>query len=152
MTLHTTQHQQSVERQSEALRRALGAEILDAMDNPQVIEVMLNPDSTLWIDRLDTGMQKIGRIEPVRALSIIATVAAMRDTVVSPDQPILECELPLDGSRFEALIPPLVERPSFALRKKALRVFTLADYAAQGIMTQAQQSAIRQAITEFKFL
>ena len=147
MTPHKTQHQQSVERQSEALRRALGAEILDALDNPQVIEVMLNPDSTLWIDHLVSGMQKIGRIEPIRALSIIATVAAMRETVVSPDQPILECELPLDGSRFEALIPPLVERPSFALRKKALRVFTLADYAAQRIITQAQQSAIGHAIT-----
>jgi P-type conjugative transfer ATPase TrbB len=146
MTTHTSQHQQSVARQSEALRRALGSEILDALENPQVVEVMLNPDSTLWIDRLDTGMQQIGRIEPVRALSIIATVAAMLDTVVSPDQPILECELPLDGSRFEALIAPLVERPSFALRKKALQVFTLADYVAKGILTHAQKSAIGHAI------
>ena len=147
MTAHKSQHQQSVDRQSEALRRALGAEILDALDNPQVVEVMLNPDSTLWVDRLGTGMEKIGRIEPIRALSIIATVAAMLDTVVSPAKPILECELPLDGSRFEALIPPLVERPSFALRKKALQVFTLADYAREGILTLAQKSVIENAVT-----
>ncbi len=146
MTTHKSQHQQSLDRHSEALRRALGAEILDALDNPQVIEVMLNPDSTLWVDRLGTGMEKIGRIEPIRALIIIATVAAMLDTVISPAKPILECELPLDGSRFEALIPPLVERPSFALRKKALQVFTLEDYARAGILIPAQKSAIENAI------
>ena len=146
MTPHFTQHQQSVERQSEALRRALGAEILAALKNPQVIEIMLNPDSSLWVDCLGLGMQQIGYIEPIGAMSIIATVAAMRDTVVSDEQPILECELPLDGSRFEALIPPLVERASFALRKLALAVFTLAEYTAQGIVTPAQIAVIEHAI------
>ena len=133
-------------RQTEALRRALGAEILDALEDPRIVEVMLNPDSTLWIDRLGTGMQQIGRIEPVRAMSIIASVAAMLDTVVRADHPILECELPLDGSRFEALVPPLVERPSFSLRKKALLVFTLQDYLDKGIVTNAQMRAIEAAV------
>ncbi|MHB1691379.1 MAG: P-type conjugative transfer ATPase TrbB, partial [Thiomonas sp.] len=82
------------------------------------------------------------------ALTIVNTVAAMLDAVVTPDRPILECELPLDGSRFEALIPPLVERASFALRKKAALVFTLADYVAKGIMTQAQCQAIEDAVAD----
>ncbi len=136
------------ERQTEALRRALGSEILNALEDPLIVEVMLNPDSTLWVDRLGAGMEKIGCIDPVRAMSIIASVAAMLDTVVSPSSPILECELPLDGSRFEALVPPLVERPSFALRKKALQVFTLADYADKGILTPAQKSAVENAIAD----
>lgn len=134
------------ERQTEALRRALGSEIVDALNHPSVVEVMLNPDSSLWIDRLGVGMQKIGEIDPIRAMSIIGAVAAMLDAVVNSDHPILECELPIDGSRFEALAPPLVERPSFALRKKALQVFTLADYQDKGIITQAQKVAIEAAI------
>ena len=133
-------------RQSEALRRAMGAEILEPLRDPQVIEVMLNPDGTLWVDRLGTGMQCTGTIDPVRALTIVNTVAAMLETVVTPERPILECELPLDGSRFVALIPPLVERASFALRKKALLVFTLDDYVAKGIMTDDQRRAIESAV------
>ncbi len=134
-------------RQSEALRRAMGAEILEPLRDPQVVELMLNPDGTLWVDRLGAGMQCTGTIDPVRALTIVNTVAAMLETVVTPEHPILECELPLDGSRFEALIPPLVERASFALRKKALLVFTLDDYVAKGIMTDDQRRAIESAVS-----
>jgi len=133
-------------RQSEALRRAMGVEILAPLDDPKVVEIMLNPDGTLWVDRLGEGMQQTSRIDAVRALTIVNTVAAMLDTVVTPERPILECELPLDGSRFEALIPPLVERASFALRKKATLVFTLDDYVSKGIMTEAQMRAIEQAV------
>jgi type IV secretion system protein VirB11 len=139
---------QSHDRQSEALRRAMGSEILDPLGDPQVVEIMLNPDGSLWVDRLGAGMERVANIEPVRALTIVNTVAAMLDAVVTPDRPILECELPLDGSRFEALIPPLVERASFALRKKAALVFTLGDYVAKGIMTQAQCQAIEDAVAD----
>ncbi|CQR42277.1 putative conjugal transfer protein TrbB [Thiomonas sp. CB3] len=139
---------QVYDRQSEALRRAMGSEILDPLCDPQVVEIMLNPDGSLWIDRLGAGMERVASIEPVRALTIVNTVAAMLDAVVTPDRPILECELPLDGSRFEALIPPLVERASFALRKKAALVFTLADYVAKVIMTQAQCQAIEDAVAD----
>jgi type IV secretion system protein VirB11 len=109
---------------------------------------MLNPDGSLWVDRLGAGMARIGDIDAVRALTIIATVAAILDTVVTQDCPILECELPLDGSRFEALIPPLVERPTFALRKKALLIFTLDHYVDRGVMGDEQRLAIEEAITE----
>lgn len=147
MTQHKNTHQQSHERQTEALRRALGAEILAALDDPLVVEIMLNPDSFLWVDKLGAGMERIGSIDAIRAMSIIATVAGMLETTVTETKPILECELPLDGSRFEALVPPLVERPSFALRKKALLVFGLDDYVSKGIMTISQKTVIENAVT-----
>ncbi len=134
-------------RQAEALKRALGAQILDYLADPQVVEVMLNPDGTLWIDKLGAGMERAGEMSPVQSLTIVNTIAAMLETTVTPENPILECELPLDGSRFEALIPPLVERASFALRKKALLVFTLDDYLQKGIMTRGQKQAIEEAVS-----
>ncbi len=133
-------------RQIEALRRALGFDILQALENPAIIEIMANPDSSLWIDELGAGMRQIGTIDPVRAMSIVSTVAAMLDTVVTLAAPILECELPLDGSRFEALIPPVVAQPAFALRKRASLIFTLADYVERSIMTAAQRAVIENAI------
>ena len=133
-------------RQIEALRRALGFDILQALENPAIIEIMANPDSSLWVDELGVGMRQIGTIDPVRAMSIVSTVAAMLDTVVTLAAPILECELPLDGSRFEALIPPVVAQPAFALRKRASLIFTLSDYVKRSIMTAAQRAVIENAI------
>jgi type IV secretion system protein VirB11 len=70
----------------------------------------------------------------------------MLGVVVNPENPILECELPLDGSRFEALIPPLVSQPTFTIRKKALLIFTLQDYVDKGIITPAQKETIEEAV------
>lgn len=70
------------------------------------------------------------------------------DSVITPDRPILECELPLDGSRFEALIPPLVERPTFALRKKGELIFTLEHYVERAIMSAGQRDALEQAVAQ----
>lgn len=137
-------------RQEEALKRALGQDILSQLQDDHVIEVMLNPDTSLWIDRLGQGMARVGEVDPIRSMTIVQTVAAMLETVVCDDKPILECELPLDGSRFEALIPPLVARPTFTIRKKALLVFALADYVSRGIMSVAKKEAIEQAVADRK--
>jgi len=130
----------------EAVTRCLGDTINQALHDPEVIEIMLNTDGTLWLDRLGKGMVKCGTMSAVQAISIIDVVAGMLETVVTPDSPILECELPLDGSRFEAIIPPIVQNPGFAIRKKALLIFTLQNYVEQGIMTVAQKQAIEDAI------
>jgi type IV secretion system protein VirB11 len=117
------------------------------LQDPKIVEVMLNPDGKLWIDELGGSMSCVLQVDPIRARTILDTVAAILETVITPDSPILECELPLDGSRFEGLIPPLVVNPVFTIRKKALQVFTLADYVAKGIMSQAQLEVIEAAIS-----
>ena len=45
-------------------------------------------------------------------------------------------------------LPPIVRAPSFAIRKRALRIMTLADYVADGVMTEAQAAFLRQAVRE----
>ncbi len=55
-------------RLQEKLRRELGAPVLDALADPSVIEVMLNPDGRLWIDELGVGMRDTGtRISSAQA-------------------------------------------------------------------------------------
>lgn len=76
----------------------------------------------------------------------MGTVASTLRTQITALNPILECELPLDGSRFEALIPPVVAGPTFTIRKKASKIFTLDNYVESGIMTQAQCEAIEAAV------
>lgn len=141
-----TNQQAARARQMEALRRNVGVDVMRLLEDPGVVEVMLNPDGGLWVDVMGEGMRQVSTMDPVRSLSIINSVAALLGTVVTVDQPILECELPIDGSRFEALIPPLVHQPIFTIRKKALLVFTLADYVAKGIMTAQQKETVEEAV------
>jgi len=142
-----TSQQAARARQMEALRRNIGADLIGWLGDKKVVEVMLNPDGGLWVDAMGEGMRRVGEMDAIRALSIINSVAALLGAVVTADTPILECELPLDGSRFEALIPPLVRQPTFTIRKKALLVFTLDDYVAKGIMTKCQREAIETAVS-----
>ena len=136
------------DRQREALRRQLGAELLGWLEDESIVEIMLNPDGRLWVDVLGEGMQCRGRMDAVRGQMVMDTVAAMLDRVVTEKEPVLEGELPLDGSRFEGLVPPLVERPAFAIRKKASLVFTLEDYVRQGALTADHRDLLRQAVRE----
>jgi P-type conjugative transfer ATPase TrbB len=136
------------QRLAEKLRRELGPQICAFLEQPDIIEIMLNPDGTLWIDRLGGEMEQAGFMSAMQATALMGTVAASLRTTITRENPILECELPIDGSRFEAVIPPVVAAPTFTIRRKAVKVFTLADYVSSGIMTAAQRAAIQRAVRE----
>jgi type IV secretion system protein VirB11 len=123
------------QRLAEKLERECGTVMMQALRDPAVVEILLNPDGRLWIDVARKGMQSTGhRMEPGAAESVLTTCASMLQTVITRDTPILEGEFPLDGSRLEGLLPPLVRAPTFSIRKKASQVFTLDDYRASGII------------------
>jgi type IV secretion system protein VirB11 len=107
---------------------------------------MLNADGTLWIERLGTEMECIGTMSPSQAESVICSVAAYHKEIVTRDNPIFEGELPLNGERFEALIPPVVSAPVFTIRLKASKIFTLAEYVSASIMTEHQREMIESAV------
>ncbi len=134
------------DRAKEKLRRDLGHLLENALDDPSTVEIMLNADSTLWQERLGETMRCIGRIAEARAESIIKTVAGFHGKEITRYKPMLEGEWPLDGSRFAGQLPPIVSSPTFAIRKKALSIFTLNDYVQAKMMTNAQYEVIRNAI------
>lgn len=137
-------------RIAEKLRRELGPQVCALLDDTKVIEIMLNPDGSLWCEWLGQPMERVGTMPKAQAESLMGTVASSLRTHITAANPILECELPLDGSRFEALLPPIVSGPTFTIRKKASIVFTLANYVKSGIMTEAQCDAIKWAVRERK--
>src|SRR5476649_1182835 len=108
----------------EKLRRDLGACVLSALADPKTIEIMLNADGTLWQECLGKKMLPIGKMQPSRAEAVMRTIAACLDSTITRKNPILEGELPLDGSRFAGQLPPIVHAPTFAIRKKASAIFT----------------------------
>jgi type IV secretion system protein TrbB len=133
------------------LRTALGVSVAGWLDDPATIEVMLNPDGRLWIDRLGVGVSDTGeRMAAADGERIIRLVAHHVGAEVHAKAPRVSAELPDTGERFEGLLPPVVAAPSFAIRKPAVAVFTLADYVAAEIMSAWQAEALIAAVAARK--
>ena len=132
------------------LERDCGPVFIAAMRDPLTVEVMLNADGGLWQERLGEGMKLIGEIRNIQAQAILKSVASFHGLAVTRDSPRLECEWPLDMSRFAGQLPPVVREVTFAIRKKASAVFTLDQYVERAIMTAAQADVLRDAIRTHK--
>jgi len=138
---------EAISRGARMLRTALGPAIARFLEDPAVIEVMLNPDGRLWIDRLSGGLaETTERLSAPDGERIVRLVAHHVGAEVHAGSPRVSAELPETGERFEGLLPPVVAAPAFAIRKPAVAVFTLEDYVAAGIMTSGRASALKAVV------
>ena len=143
------QQSEAVLRGTRMLRTALGPAIAGFLEDPSTVEVMLNPDGRLWIDRLSDGLADTGeRLSPADGERIVRLVAHHVGAEVHAGSPRVSAELPGTGERFEGLLPPVVAAPTFAIRKPAVAVFGLQDYVAAGIMTADQAEILRRAVAD----
>jgi type IV secretion system protein VirB11 len=129
------------------LRTALGASIAAWLEDAAVIEVMLNPDGRLWIDRLGAGLADTGEtMTPEDGERIVRLVAHHIGVDVHGRAPRVSAELPGTGERFEGLLPPVVTGPTFAIRKPAVAVFSLGEYVRAHIMRPAEADVLRSGV------
>jgi type IV secretion system protein VirB11 len=144
----------SAERRRRMLVTALGTDIASAMRDPLVIEIMVNPDGALRLDRLGEGRTDTEvRIAPEQIERIIRLVASHARAEVYAERPIISAELPPHieghaGERFEGVLPPVTAAPCFSIRKPAQRLHTLDDYIADGLMTELTAEHLRAAVTQ----
>ncbi|CAG1015317.1 MAG: P-type conjugative transfer ATPase TrbB [Rhizobiaceae bacterium] len=130
------------------LQDALGAAVTSALHDHDVVEVMLNPDGNLFIERVGQGIAAAGRMASHDAETVIGKVAHALKTEVDQDHPIISGELPLGGHRFEGILPPAAPAPMFTIRKRASMLIRLDQYVADGIMTPEQVDVIRNSIVD----
>ncbi|WP_062784712.1 P-type conjugative transfer ATPase TrbB [Novosphingobium capsulatum] len=134
-------------RGARMLRSALGPRIGAWLDDPAIVEIMLNPDGRLWLDRLGEGLVATAdTLLAADAERIVRLVAHHIGAEVHARAPRVSAELPDSGARFEGLLPPVVAAPSFAIRKPASAVFALGDYVAAGMCRPDQAEALRDAV------
>lgn len=144
-------------KNNEKLMSLLGETILHALRNPQVTDVMVNPDGSLWLDTFDGMKSKDEKFQANRTYNIICTVASMIDDVVNRRHPDIRAEIPfsIDENqqrllRFQGAIPPIVRGPSFTIRIPASRVFTLQEYVESGVLSSYQWEYLQSAIHDRK--
>ncbi|SNS97830.1 P-type conjugative transfer ATPase TrbB [Sphingopyxis indica] len=134
-------------RGARMLRTALGPSIASWLEDPAVIEVMLNPDGRLWLDKLGAGLGDTGMtLSAADGERIVRLVAHHVGVEVHARCPRVSAELPEGGERFEGLLPPVVAAPAFAIRKPAVAVFTLDDYGEAGIMSAGEARMLREGV------
>ncbi|MBU2397505.1 MAG: P-type conjugative transfer ATPase TrbB, partial [Alphaproteobacteria bacterium] len=137
------------ERKLEALRHALGPTVLAALEEPAVVEILANPDGRLVLDRSGEGRQDTGQsLSPEARERAIKLIADYVGETVAREDPRLSGVLPGTGERFQGLLPPIVAAPAFSIRKRPAVIWGLADYVRDGVMTEAQADALRQAAAE----
>lgn len=136
-------------RHQAMLRTAMGPAVAAALSDPLVVEIMVNPDGALRLDRLGEGRIDTGaRLEPAETERIIRLVASHARTEVHANAPILSAEMPEGGERFEGLLPPVSAAPCFSIRKPAARIHRLIDYVTDGIMRAEVALALSTAVVE----
>src|SRR5215471_7811759 len=87
-------------RGARMLRTALGPSIAGYLEDPGIVEIMLNPDGRLWIDRLAGGLEDTGcRVSPADAERIVRLVAHHVGVEVHAASPRVSAELPETGER-----------------------------------------------------
>ena len=144
-------HPETRDRQRTMLRTAMGPAIASALADPAVIEVMVNPDGRLWLDRhgdgrVDTG-QVLGSAEAERIIRLVASHVGQE---CHGERPVVSAELPESGERFEGLLPPVAPSPCFAIRKPAKVLYRISDYVEAQIMTAPMAETLCDAVRSAK--
>ncbi|MFH0754229.1 MAG: P-type conjugative transfer ATPase TrbB [Candidatus Omnitrophota bacterium] len=140
------------ERVQEKLQYDLGPQVLTALRDPGVIEIMYNADETLWVETYE-GVSKYGVMPSETAKNLINTISTVQGEVTTAEKPNVggEIWIKLDGEvrlfRFQGLIPPIVQSPIFSIRKPAGRVIKLGEYLKNGVISQAQHEVLIKAVS-----
>ena len=136
-------------RQYHMLETAFGSEIMQYLRDDKVIEVMLNPDGRLHYERAGEGKVATDTYIPAeQAENIIKLVAAYHNSVADTQHPEVATELPFESARFQGWLPPVVHRATFAIRRRAIAIFTLDQYVEQGVISPEQKQVLCQAIED----
>lgn len=129
------------------MRATFGPTICAAFEDQSVVEIMLNDNGQLLIERHGRGIEPAGTIAEQAGRNIISLVASWVGDVGNAENPVVEGALPLEfgGARFEGVLPPCSPAPIFAIRLRARSIYTLNDYLRSGILSHAQKDAIEAA-------
>jgi len=125
-------------------------EILSALQDSETVEIMVNADGRIWQEKLGQKIQHIGNIQSAQVEAVIKTVAGFHGKEVNRFNPMIEGEFPLDNSRFAGQLPPIVSSPIFAIRKKAIKIFTLEQYVETGVLTPRHSDVIKDAVRKHR--
>ncbi|OYW86866.1 MAG: P-type conjugative transfer ATPase TrbB [Hyphomonas sp. 32-62-5] len=139
----------SAQRRQAMLVTAFCPVVRAALRNDATLEVMANPDGSVWIEEAGRGLVQTGHVlsEGDRE-RVIRLIASGLGGPASQKSAIVSAELPGTGERFEGILPPVSAAPCYSIRKLARTPFTLADYVRQGALSPALAGHLKALVAE----
>ena len=101
-----------------------------------VLDVCVNPDGVMWVNRLRRGFRDEGVMSASDAMLLLSGIATEQGCELNAAHPILETTFPLTGDRIEGMVGPVVSEAAFAIRTRSKQIFTLDDFWEQGVLTR----------------
>lgn len=139
------------QRYLDMLETACGQDIMNFLNDDSIIEIMLNPDGHLFVDRLYEGKTATHiKLPASQSENIIKLVASYKNQVIHQDSPMIATDIPFLGARFQGWLPPVVAQPCFAIRKRALHIFSLEDFVKQQVLTSKAAYFLKDAVLQRK--
>ncbi len=133
-----------------AILAGLG-ELAPYLENPDVIELMVNPDGQVFLDLRGQGLTVTEhRTNPAEVKAMIRVAASAQGQLCDWEHPMLSTTLPGTGDRLQAWLPPVVDRPCFVLRRHLSYVVPLEQYVTDGVMTSEMERTLREGISQGK--
>lgn len=134
-------------RLSDLLESALGPDVRELLRDEKISEIRLNSDGSLWANKLGVGkFCTESLVSSDNARRVISAVAYSVNEICNEDKPSIAAELPGTGERFQGILPPLSKAPLFVIRKKAVRIFTLAELEEQGVLSEQGSAFLQSAV------
>lgn len=121
-----------------------------AMNEDLFSEIMLNPDGAVWAKHNLKGNTYIGRMDEDEGAAFVHALAQYEGKFLNCKTPYLDVTLPFHGERINVTIPPITDRISFNIRKKAKKIYSLDDYVNAKILTEKQKDFLTQCIANRK--
>jgi len=112
-----------------------------------VTEIMVNSPSDVYIE-IDGGIQKDDSISFVNDEHIIRTINRLIEPTgktIDINNPMVDARLE-DGSRINAVIPPLSKNPIITIRKFKKNIVTMDDLVANGTLTPYMAEFLEVAV------
>ncbi len=117
------------------------------LETETISEIMVNPDSSVWIEE-DGQIQSLPgiRFDDGALLTGLEVIANRFGKKLDADSPIMNLRLP-DGSRMAAMIPPVVNpRPLMTIRRFTSRDFCLNDLVKREMLTAEMAEALASRV------
>jgi P-type conjugative transfer ATPase TrbB len=126
------------------------ASVLMALEDDLISEIMVNQNGDVLTETIGGQINKIAEISPQQAEGFANLIASLMGASVSSENAVLEGELPGYPARVAILVPPVVPAPTISIRKKAIAIYTLADYETTNALSLEQKLILQGWICQRK--
>jgi type IV secretion system protein VirB11 len=121
--------------------------LLPYLEDPEVMEVMCNPDGRVFVERFGRGMTRVADVAAATVDTFLRCVASLVGQEWRETSPSLHAALPRLGWRIQGERPPIAPGPMFTMRKHPMQVFPLDDFEQKGILTRRERGLLETALT-----